>query len=111
MRQWAHLKPDSQSAYRKIMLYASQDGVYVFLYDAPEAVFCTEDEFYETMEDALSAWEDQVGSEGWHVIEDPLPGCQQDSIEPIRVKGMDTGLPRWGQYEILVDGIWSEFRP
>ncbi len=107
MRKWAYISQESE--YKKVMIYSGDKGVYVFLYDAPDAVFCCADEYYENEEDALAEWEDKIGPGGWHTIDDPLPDCQHDSILPIRVKGRDLGKPQWGQYEILVDGEWKEY--
>ena len=108
MRKWANICHGSE--YKKVMIYSGDVGVYVFLYDSPNAVFCSADEYYENEEDALADWEDKIVPDGWHIIDDPLPGCQQDSILPIRVKGRDIGKPEWGQYEILVDGEWKELQ-
>ncbi|MBR6727917.1 MAG: hypothetical protein IKM08_06960 [Clostridia bacterium] len=36
--------------------------------------------------------------------------CQTDAFLPIRVKGRDKGTPQWGQYEILTDKGWAEYR-
>ena len=91
------------------MLYTHPQGTDVFLYDSDDAVFCTADEFYETEDDALEIWADAIDPTGWHIIDDPLPDCQHDSILPIRVKGRDKGTPQWGEYEILVDGEWTDF--
>lgn len=107
MRKWAYISQESE--YKKVMIYSSDKGVCVFLYDSPDAVFCCADEYYENEEDALAEWEDKIGSDGWHTIDDPLPDCQHDSILPIRVKGRDIGELQWGQYEILVDGEWIDF--
>ena len=115
MRKWAALRPDCRSvdgtSFRKIMLYPCAEGVYVFLYDTDDAVFCTTDEFCESEEEALERWEEEIDPDGWHVIDDPLPGCQHDSILPIRVKGRDQGAPQWGEYEILTDGKWVDYVP
>jgi len=108
MRKWAYICRESE--YKKVMIYSGDGGVNAFLYDSPDAVFCSADEYYEREEDALANWEDKIGPDGWHLIDNPLPGCQHDSILPIRVKGRDTGNPQWGRYEILVDGEWKEYQ-
>ena len=92
------------------MVYENEEGAWVFLYDTREAVFCSEDLFYDNLADALEEWNDRIDSEGWHVISDPLPDCQHDSILPIRVKGRDKGTPQWGTFEILKDGTWEDFQ-
>ena len=112
MRKWAHLKPDTcfgGRTFQRVMVYEAEDGVWVYLYDAKDAVFCAEDLFYEDSESALEEWDGNIDDEGWHEIPDPLPDCQHDCILPIRVKGRDKGTPQWGQYEIYKDGVWEEF--
>ena len=108
MRKWAYINQESE--YKKVMMCSGDEGVYVFLYDSPDAVFCSADVYYENEEDALTDWKDKIGPDGWHTIDAPLPGCQQDCILPIRVKGRDIGKPQWGRYEILIDGEWKDYQ-
>ena len=114
MRRWATLQPGYGAQYgfdpRKILLYTTGEGTYVFLFDAEEALFSRADEFYDNEQAALEAWEEGITAEGWHFIDDPLPGCQHDCILPIRVKGRNEGNPRWGEYELLEDGEWKDIR-
>ena len=54
MRKYAYLKEPLKQSGRtiyKIMLYETEEGVYLFEYDSPDAVQCASDTFYETMED------------------------------------------------------------
>lgn len=111
MRKWSYLKPDIHfggQAFQKIMVYEDAEGAWVFLYDTKDALFCAEDLFYEDLESALDEWEDKIDVEGWRVISDPLTDCQHDCILPVRVKGRDLGIPQWGKYEILKNGIWED---
>ena len=112
MRKWSYLKPDTcfgGQSFQKMMVFEDGEGVWVFLYDSRDAVFCAKDLFYEDREEALEEWDDSIDEEGWHEIPDPLPDCQHDSILPIRVKGRDKGAPQWGKYEILNNGVWEKF--
>ena len=112
MRKTANLKPNTLfggQTFHKIMVYEEAEGVWVFLYDSKDALFCAEDLFYEDLESALEEWEDKIDAEGWHEIPDPLPDCQHDCILPVRVKGRDKGAPEWGHYEILKNGVWEDF--
>jgi peptidyl-tRNA hydrolase len=52
-----------------------------------------------------------IRSEDWSVIKDPLPGCQDDWISPVRVKARDNGAPEWGKFERLENGKWVDFAP
>ena len=114
MRKWAYLKDpleyDDKQIY-KVMVYETRsDGTYVFLYDSPEAQICVADEWHETVVDAADAWNKFIETDSWVVMDDPLPGCQDDGILPVRVKGRNIGKPEWGKYELLVDGKWVEYK-
>lgn len=96
----------------KVMLHEiRQEGVFAYLYTRPEALFCSFDLHYTSLEDALEDWEGEIDGRGWTPLDDPLPGCQHDCPLPVRVKGRDQGAPQWGQYEILEHGKWKDFTP
>ncbi|MBR4441980.1 MAG: hypothetical protein IKS52_01755 [Clostridia bacterium] len=115
MRKYAYLKEPLASGHGgciyKIMLYESEEGVYLFLYDSPDAILCSADRLYESTEDLYEDWNDLLDGRGWIDIEDPLPDCQHDALIPLRVKGRNTGKPEWGRFEILKDGKWVEYKP
>ena len=115
MRKYACLKQpriyDTDTAVYKIMLYETEEGVYLFEYSSPDAVFSSADRFYESLDDVYDDWNDLINERGWTGIEDPLPFCQHDAFLPVRVKGRDTGKSEWGRYEILKDGNWVEYIP
>ena len=112
MRKWAYLeKPYEYMGQEifKVMVYeTAKEGVYVFLYDSPEAQICVADEWYESVSAATGKWDNYV--KHWNVIGDPLLNCQDDCILPIRIKGRNVGKPEWGAYEVLVDGNWIEYK-
>ena len=93
----------------KIMLYETEEGVYLFEYTGPDAVFCFADLCYDSLEDLYDEWDGRIDDRGWTDLDDPLPGCQHDAFLPIRVKGRDTGMPEWGKFEILKDGEWVDY--
>lgn len=109
MRKYAFLKEprkcDGGDVY-KIMLCGSGEGYYLFEYRSPDAMMCSADRYYDSLEDLYEDWNDLIDENGWIGIEDPLPDCQQDAFLPIRVKGRDKGRPEWGKYEMLKDGKW-----
>ena len=114
MRKWARLKHPleygDQHIY-KVMVYETQaNGTFVFLYNSIESQICVEDEWYETVTDAMDVWAELTAGESWTVVDDPLPGCQADCVLPIRIKGRNNGKPEWGKYEILVGETWSEYK-
>ena len=113
MRMWAcftePITYDEQEI-RKIMLYETpEEETYVFLYKKEDSQICFADEFYPTLEDALDQWDYEPHTE-WNVIDDAIPGCQHDAIQPVRVKGRAEGDPNWGEFEILKDGAWVDYR-
>ena len=115
MRKFAYLKEplkcsDSGDIY-KIMLYETKEGAYLFGYCSPDAVQCSWDRCYDSLEDLYADWNSLIDEKGWIEIEDPLPDCQHDAFIPLRVKGRDIGKPEWGKYETLKDGKWVEYTP
>ena len=95
----------------KIMLYKTGEGCYLFEYCSPDAVLCSSDRWYDSLEDLQEEWDSLIDERGWTELEDPLPDCQHDAWNPIRVKGRNIGKPEWGKYETLKDGEWIEFQP
>lgn len=115
MRMYGYLKQpckmndnDTDFIY-KVMIHEDKDGAFVYLYTSIDAVFCSNDNYYEDVADAREDWDSEIDERGWIQIDDPLPYCQHDSVLPIRVKGRNTGNPQWEQLEILVEGEWVEY--
>ncbi|HAH17486.1 hypothetical protein [Eubacterium uniforme] len=114
MRKYAYLKEPIQvnrnSTIYKIMLYQTKEGTYLFEYCSMDAVQCSFDIFYDSINDLYKEWDDLIDENGWIEIEDPLPDCQHDAFIPLRVKGRSTGKPEWGKLETLKDGEWVEYK-
>lgn len=115
MRKYAYLKEplkcNKNDYVYKIMLFENKDGVYLFEYCSPDAVMCSFDSFYDSLDDVYEEWNELIDERGWMEIDDPLPNCQHDAFLPIRVKGRDIGKPEWGKLEMLKDGKWIEYIP
>lgn len=115
MRKYAYLKEpikyDKGNYTFKIMLYETTEGIYLFEYGSLDAVQCSHDRCYDSLEDLYEDWNDLIDERGWIEIEDPLPDCQHDTFIPIRVKSRDMGKPEWGKLETLKDGKWVEYEP
>ena len=113
MRKYAYLKEPLKRSERdsvyKIMLYEAEEGFYLFEYSSPDAVRCSADRLYGSLEDLYGDWNKLLDEKGWTDIEDPLPYCQHDAFIPLRVKGRDTGKPEWGKLETLKDGEWVDY--
>ena len=104
-------KCDGGVSVYKVMLYENDEGVYLFEYASPEAIQCSSDRFYDSLEDLYDDWNDLVDERGWIELEDPLPDCQQDAFIPLRVKGREIGKPDWERCETLIDGKWFPYKP
>ena len=118
MRKYARLREPYKAAGNtvedavyKIMLYEAVEGFYLFMYSSPDAVQCTSDRCYDSLEDLYDDWNDLIDKSGWIEMEDPLPYCQHDAFIPLRIKGRNVGKPEWGRFETLKDGVWIEYNP
>jgi len=116
MRRYAYLKEPMKANKKddiyKIMLYQTKkDGVYLFMYCSREAIHCSFDSWYETIEDVYEDWSELIDDNNWIDIDEPLPYCQHDAFLPIRIKGRDIGKPQWGKSEIFENGEWKDYIP
>lgn len=113
MRQWAYLREpycmNEKDFVYKIMVHQKEKDTLVYLYCGRDAVMCSYDLWYPNLKRALDDWKSKIDSEGWHRISDTFPNCQDDCVEPIRVKGRAENNPQWGKYEILKDGAWVDY--
>ena len=95
---------------RKVMLYDTSDGVYIFGYDCLQDTASAWDYLQDTIGDAEVFCRDEynLDSKSWISIADPLDNCQDDFIMPTRVKGKEKGNSEWGHFQTLVDGRWVD---
>ena len=109
MRKVASVQ-NNHSEVRRVILYECEGGVYLFPCATEEDGSGMGDEWYESVPVAEDVCREEYGilSHHWREVPDPLPGCQQDWIEPVRVKGRAEGKPEWGTLERLEDGVWKE---
>ena len=115
MRKYAFLREPLQSASHgrvvKIMLCTVEGGVFLFTYPSLDAVQCSSDDFYDSLDALYDAWNELIDEHGWIDTVDPLPNCQQDALIPLRVKGRESGKPEWGEFETLQGGKWIPYPP
>ena len=109
MRLIANVKIEGSNAVRLMICHQGPNEVYVFGYtlldDGPSAWDC----HYTELEDAYEMGEDYgIQKADWKQIGDTLEFCQDDWINPVRVKGRDVGVLQWGSYEKLDNGKWVE---
>jgi hypothetical protein len=111
MRKIANVRKADKDVARCI-LHACAEGVFVFPCATLEDGSSIGDNWFESLASAEEACLREYGirAEDWVVIDDPLSGCQQDWIAPVRVKGRIDGKPQWGVMERLENGKWIEFR-
>lgn len=71
----------------------------------------TSRESKQSLEDARALCRERHGilESDWHEVADPLPDCQHDWIANVRVKRDSAGTKLWGQFERLVDDVWTLF--
>lgn len=100
MRKTASIKQPKDDA-KRVMLYVSGEGVYLFLYTTEYDGPSTGDYWFETVGQAEQSCADDysIAPTDWQTIPDPLPGCQHDWIQPTRVKRDSDGKPLHGQFE------------
>lgn len=114
MRKFAYLRTPAVfdgDPVVKIMLYTDGEEAYLFEYGSATAMQCDRDRCYDSLATLYEDWNALIDDRGWIDLADPLPDCQHDAFLPIRVKGRDTGKPQWGSYELLQNGIWTDFTP
>jgi biofilm protein TabA len=99
------------SEVKRLMIFDTGAGVYVFGYNTKEDSSGIWDDWYETIHDAFESCEEEYGikKSDWTEIPDPMEYCQDDWINPVRIKGRDIGKPEWGKLEKLINGKWIEF--
>lgn len=109
MRRVAYLQNPTDDTVR-LMIYKSDEGVYVFGFDDLADTSSKWDYLYDDLEGALEFCKDtyNVDNDKWISIEDPWADCQHDWIEKTRIKGKEKDKPQWGQFEQLVNGRWTE---
>jgi biofilm protein TabA len=101
---------DHEEYVRAMICEESGNGTYLFLYttqfDAASAV----DYWFETLRDACkeAATEYGITPEAWTKIDDQLPHCQQDWVNPAKIPGRETGNPDWSRLQLLIEGVWQE---
>ena len=117
MRKYTILKETvpmnhSGAVVKKIMIYShKKEGAFLFLFETTDEYSgCSADLWFQDVKEAEEcAVEDYgVNPEDWIMIDDPLPDCQHDMIHPIRIKGRNSGNPKWGELEIFDGTKWVD---
>ncbi|RED75713.1 hypothetical protein [Cohnella phaseoli] len=76
---------------RKVMIYESKNGVYVFLFDSHEDKGCYADHWFVEIEDAMDYCMEElnINESQWVCINDPQDGDQHDIIGTIRINNLN----------------------
>ncbi len=95
---------------KKLMIFESAEGVYLFGYDCVQDTSATWDNWYLTVNEAEEYCYDNydVARENWIFISDPCNDCQHDFIMPTKVIRIDDNKPKWGHYHTLINNKWIE---
>ena len=108
MRKIAKLNK-SKDGIKRLMIYeTNSEGTFLFGYDKEEDGPCCFDCCLSDIESAYEQAEIDYGirMDDWIEISDPIDGCQDDWINPVRVKGRNIGKPEWGSFEKQENGEW-----
>lgn len=94
----------TDAAFRRAMVYDPADGaggVFVFLFKSLEDGPCDADFMYEDVASAERHAAEALGGGAivWQQVPDPLPGCQDDWLAPVRVARDAAGRPIFGRFE------------
>lgn len=112
MRKIALVK-NNHTEIKRVIVHETENGVYVFPCTSEKDGSSVGDYWYPTLEEADKSClsEYAIDASDWEFIDEPLEFCQQDWIEPVRIKGRNIGKPEWGKFEKLENGVWIEFIP
>lgn len=108
------LKSPKQGGPLRCVLYDSGSEVWVFLRASMQDGPAEDENWFEDRASAEAFCRIQLGilDQDWRPISDPLPGCQHDWTEPVRLKGPPTGEPRRVTFERKVaDDTWEDVSP
>lgn len=95
----------------RLTIHNIENGTYLFGYRKLEDCSSEFDEWYESEIEALESCENEYGIKisDWNEIPNPEENCQQDWINPVRVKSRQNGVPEFGIFEKKIDGNWIDF--
>jgi hypothetical protein len=95
---------------KKLLIYQSNEGVYLFGYDCLQDTSSKWDKWFATIAEAKEYSQDiyKIDESKWISISDPLDNCQHDFIMPTKVKGREDGKPEFGKFQTLINGKWID---
>lgn len=110
MRKVVSLKKNINGV-KRLMIYSTKKYTYLFGFDQDADSGAIWDACCDSEEEALSICEEDYGVKPseWKEIANPEPYCQHDWINPVRIKGRESGHPEFGKFEKFINGKWIEF--
>ena len=98
---------------KKLMIYESNNGTYLFGYDTVFDCNGLWDNWYEDVEQAEKCCYDDynIKPDDWIYISEPQDFCNHDYIMPVRIKGREKRQPQFDQWEIFINSEWIAFSP
>lgn len=96
---------------RKLMIYESSTGAYVFGYNSMQDKPADWDQWFTDSEDAnhFCIENYDVDDTNWITIADPLENCQHDLIVPTKIKGKEQANPKWTHFLRLSNNKWVDY--
>ena len=100
--------PDPTGETKKLMIYEALDGIYLFGYDCLQDSSSIWDNWFLTLNEVHEYCSEiyNINNEDWVIISEPVENCQHDYILPTKVIGKETGKPKWGEFQTLIDDQW-----
>lgn len=101
---------DNDPEIKKLMIYESEEGVFLFGYDCVNDSSAKWDNWIASVHDAEEYCGDiyKIQQQDWIVISDPVKDCQHDFIMPTRAKGREKGTPEFGKLQTYIDNRWVD---
>src|SRR5688572_29463685 len=95
---------------RKLLIYESDEGVYLFGYDCLQDTSAKWDMWFSVVDEAEEYCQDvyKIDSAKWINLSAPVEHCQHDFIMPTRVVGRVNGIPQYGKFQTLVNDKWVD---
>jgi hypothetical protein len=101
--------PDNEI--KRLMLYTNNNETYLFWFKTLCDSSSDWDEWYEWEIDAIERCikDFKINPSDWEIIPDPYEDCQDDWINPVRLKSNKDGIKISWKFEKLINGKWIDF--
>ncbi|MCC6599341.1 MAG: hypothetical protein IT223_01550, partial [Crocinitomicaceae bacterium] len=102
--------PNTDDETKKLMIYESAEGVFLFGYDCLQDTFSVWDNWYENIQEAdeYCRMTFNVDNIDWITISDPLENCQHDFILPTKVNDEGQLKQEWCNLDTKFIDEWVD---